>query len=83
MSTRHYHGVWTIRERLLNDLCVDLGFCLPAEASQRLIGWPDPDPTAFADAVFEAEGLAGPERDLHLYREVRRRVAEALSLETP
>ena len=26
--TRHHHGVSTIRERLLNDLCVDLGFCL-------------------------------------------------------
>ncbi|MFL6240068.1 MAG: hypothetical protein ACJ735_11320 [Actinomycetes bacterium] len=72
----------TIRERLMNDLCVDLGFCLPPDDTARLLAWENPDVTAFTDAVFKAEGMVQP-YDLHLYRQVRNRVAEALRHEPP
>jgi hypothetical protein len=72
----------TIREKLLNDLCVDLGFCLPPEDTARLLSWESPEVAAFTDAVFEAEQMTSP-YDLHLYRQVRDRVAEALRSEVP
>lgn len=67
----------TARVRLLNDLCFGLGFCLPPEDSARLLAWEDPDFLEFTDAVFEAEGMELP-YDLHLYRQVRDKVTEAL-----
>jgi hypothetical protein len=44
-------------ERLLYELCVKLGFCLPAAESRRLCESPPPDVDSFTDAVFEAEGM--------------------------
>jgi len=62
-------------ERLLSELYVDLGFCLPVEAQIRLEQNPGTDVDAFADAVFRAEGL-NPETEisLHLRRDTRARV---------
>lgn len=70
----------SVRERLMQDLCVDLGFCLPPEDVARLIAWQTPAIDAFTDAVFAAEEMAQP-YDQHLYRQVRHRVAEALRRE--
>jgi len=63
-------------ERLLEELCVALGFCLPPDASARLMHEPPTDIDAFTDAVIRAEGL-DPCADipLQLRRDVRARVA--------
>ena len=56
--------------RLLDELCVGLGFCLPPADRDRLDANPPTDESAFTDAVFVAEGL-WPCTDLHLWRSVR------------
>jgi hypothetical protein len=43
--------------RLLNDLCVRLGYCLPPGDQQRLIDDPPTSVDEFTDAVVAAEGL--------------------------
>jgi hypothetical protein len=42
---------------LLRELCVELGFCLPAEAQRRLEDDPPPEIDEFTDAVFREEGM--------------------------
>jgi hypothetical protein len=64
-------------DRLLNDLCVKLGFCLPPADQLRITQHPPRDVRAFTDAVFLAEGLDVELADRHLYRQVRDMVAEA------
>jgi hypothetical protein len=58
---------------LLDELCVDLGFCLPPDARGRLQDSPPCDVDAFTNAVFVAEGL-DPRLDTRLRRQVRERV---------
>ncbi|MFL6074245.1 MAG: hypothetical protein ACJ73S_12680 [Mycobacteriales bacterium] len=60
-------------QALLDELCVELGFCLPPAGQRRLRDAPPPDPDAFTDAVFRAEGLEPP-FDRRLWRQVRERV---------
>jgi hypothetical protein len=57
---------------LLEELCVDLGFCLPSEAAARIQEKPETDVDSFTDAVICAEGL-DPQADipLNLRRKVR------------
>ena len=61
---------------LLEELCVDLRFCLPPDAQVQLIREPPPDVDEFTDAVIRAERL-DPYADIptRLRREVRERVA--------
>ena len=42
---------------LLYELCVDLGFCLQADAAERFYEDTPTDPASFARAVFEADGV--------------------------
>ncbi|MEU5611274.1 hypothetical protein AB0H03_21470 [Streptomyces sparsogenes] len=56
-------------QRLLYELCVDLGFCLPPEEHRRLREAPPADADIFTDAVFEAEGM-GPGEDRRQVRDV-------------
>lgn len=42
---------------LLYELCVRLGFCLPAADQRRLECEPPVEVDSFADAVFVAEGM--------------------------
>ena len=65
-----------IVERLLDQLCVDLGFCLPPRARARLSKTPPEGVEAFTDAVFNAEGLNRETANKHLWRQVRDRVAK-------
>lgn len=44
-------------QRLLNELCIKLGFCLPPNDIRRLCESPPGDVDSFTDAVFEAEGM--------------------------
>ena len=64
-------------ETLLNELCVDWGFCLPPQEQARLKDTPPSDVDAFTDAVIRAEGL-DPYLDipLRLRRDVKRRVEQ-------
>ena len=59
---------------LLDELCVELGFCLPSDDHAHLQNNPPKDIDAFTDAVFRAEGLA-PLADRNLRRQVRAKVA--------
>ena len=61
---------------LLNDLCVDYGFCLALADKECLKADPPTNADAFTDAVFIAEGM-NPCSDLHLRRLVKSRVAKA------
>lgn len=60
-------------QRLLDELCADLGFCLPTREQARLRQWPHLDPDALTDAIFVAEGM-DPRLYQHLRRQVQARV---------
>ena len=68
--------------RLLDELCVHQGFCLPSPAKSRLEQMPPDDADEFARAVFTAEGLNPDSADRHLFRQVRNRIAEAMRRST-
>jgi hypothetical protein len=61
-------------ERLLYELCVRLGFCLPIADQQRLSAAPPSDVEAFTDAVFVAERM-DPHGHPNLRKQVVARVA--------
>jgi hypothetical protein len=64
-------------QRLLDRLCVQLGFCLPPEGQQRLRENPPSDVLSFTDTVFVEEGLDPATADRRLYRQVRDVIAES------
>jgi hypothetical protein len=68
--------------QLLDELCVDLGFCLPPSAKSQLEQEPPDQAEAFARAVFIAEGLNPDSADLHLFRQVRSRISDAMHRST-
>jgi hypothetical protein len=68
--------------QVLNELCVELGFCLPDEAQQALTNEVPATPREFADAVFLAEGLPLPIKTSHLYEQVLE-VIERYFIEDP
>ena len=63
--------------RLLDRLCVQLGFCLPPEGQQRLTETPPSDVLSFTNAVFIEEGLDPSTADRDLYRQVRDVIADS------
>jgi hypothetical protein len=65
--------------RLLLDLCVDFGFCLPPIEQERLVAQPHDNVDAFTDAVFVAEGLNPGYANGRLWRQVRDRVAASFA----
>ena len=65
--------------RLLNDLCVRLGYCLPLEDQQGIIDDPPATVDAFTDAVVVAEGLDPVLMASEQRQQVRRVVAAAFS----
>jgi hypothetical protein len=68
---------------LLDELCVDLGFCLPKAEYARLEATPPPDVDAFTDAVFVAEGFDPQRADKDLRGEIRTRVARYFRTDVP
>jgi hypothetical protein len=58
---------------LLDELCVELGFCLPAAECESLMNSPPRDVDAFADAVLAAEGI-DPSLNKQLRRAVRSKI---------
>jgi hypothetical protein len=65
-------------QRLLDELCTDLGFCLPASEQIRLCSAPPLESDAFTDAVFIAEGM-DPSLHKQLRRTVRAKIATRMS----
>ena len=57
-------------EMLLSELCETQGFCLSAEARERLSAGPPQPPIEFAEAVLRAEGLDPTTTDRQLLRSV-------------
>lgn len=68
--------------RLLYDLCVDLGFCLPEEAQQALVDNTPATSREFANAVFIAEGLPLPIKTSELYEQVLEIVVRYFAVES-
>ncbi|MFJ2952093.1 hypothetical protein ACIO8H_31430 [Streptomyces sp. NPDC087226] len=64
--------------RLLYELCVELGFCLPDHERRRLEDAPPPDADRFTDAVFAAEGM-DPGPHTRLRQQVRDTVSRHMS----
>jgi len=62
---------------LLNDLCAQVGFCLPPKKRERLESNPPGDVDSFARAVCIAEGLNPDLLERQIYRRVRDIVATA------
>ncbi|WBC17223.1 hypothetical protein O7600_10485 [Micromonospora sp. WMMA1998] len=63
--------------RLLDELCVKLGFCLPPEERRRLRESPPAGVDGFTDAVLAAEGMSGSE-----HPDLRRQVREVVERHT-
>ena len=63
--------------KLLDKLCVSLGFCLSPDHIERLVSDPPSEVLDFTDEVFRADGLDPRVADRHLYRQVRDMVALA------
>jgi hypothetical protein len=68
-------------QKLLDQLCAELGFCLPCDVQDHLISSLGTDADAFTDRVIEAEGLDPVLIDGNLRRQVRARVAAVLNPE--
>jgi hypothetical protein len=62
---------------LLQILCIDLGFCLPFDVSEKLELNPPRTVEGFTGAVFRAEGLDPALADRKLYDQIRKVVAHA------
>jgi hypothetical protein len=62
---------------LLDELCVELGFCLPVAKRETLMNAPPGDVDAFTDAVFAAEGM-DPGFHKQLRRAVRNKIERRL-----
>lgn len=60
---------------LLSRLCIEVGYCIPSEAAERLEADPPLTAKEFTDAVFCAEGLHPERLGSNCYRSVFDRVA--------
>ena len=65
-------------EWLLEELCTELGFCLPPASAAHLRQLPPADADEFARAVFRLEDL-DPAADRRLYSDVRARAERVYS----
>ncbi len=57
---------------LLNELCVDLGFCIPADDQTRIVTAEHWNVDEFTNAVLRAEGF-NPEHGTQWSRDIRQR----------
>ncbi len=55
---------------LLEELCIQYGFCLPPEENERLVANTPSDAESFALAVFRTEGLEPAPSHRRLFQEV-------------
>src|SRR5688572_18388905 len=69
--------------KLLDEVCLELGFCLPPWEVTRLLHSPPPSIDAFTDAIFLAEGLSLPLADRKLWKKVRDVVSKHFQYRVP
>jgi hypothetical protein len=62
---------------VLDELCVELGFCLPLHRRTEITASPPGTVNAFTDALFEAEGI-DPTANQRLYVQVRDKIERRL-----
>jgi len=55
-------------EQLLDQVCVELGFCLPHKVKSRLIKFPPNTSEKFTQSVIKGEGLNIDVLDKSLYK---------------
>jgi hypothetical protein len=56
--------------RLLSNLCIRWGWCIPPDAAQKLVDFPPGTAHEFTDAIVIAEGLDPATTDRHSYRKL-------------
>jgi len=59
--------------RLLDELCIELGFCIPPKVKAELMENPPVDETACVNAVIRAEGLEPEQVALTMFRDMKAR----------
>ena len=64
---------------LLQQLCVELGFCLPPLEIEKLASDPPSGVLDFTNAVLVAEGMEMPSTNLRLCRQVRDKDSSAFA----
>ncbi len=64
----------------LSVLCIEWGFCLPIDSIEELKKRDNFDPTEFAEAVFDAEGM-NPELEIQWKRKIRNRFIKTFGQE--
>ncbi|REL26691.1 hypothetical protein DXX93_08955 [Thalassotalea euphylliae] len=57
-------------EKLLDQVCVDLGFCLPPNVKSRLIKFPPKTSEKFTKTLIEVEGFTIETIDKSLYKQL-------------
>ena len=67
-------------EALLSKLCIELGFCLDADAIKKMLQSPPETVEEFTAQVFRFEGLDPETADRHLVRQVKNFVAAAFDI---
>lgn len=77
MRLRKEEDVRVDVSRLLEELCVRLGYCLPPGAQEAIVANPPSSVDAFTDVVIRAEGLDPVLMDTRGRQQVREVVARA------
>lgn len=62
---------------LLNDLCVDLGFCIPPKDAKRIVESKQLEADDFACQILVAEGM-NPEYEIQWRRKIREKFIKQL-----
>lgn len=63
--------------KLLDELCVELGFCLSMEAKEKILSMQQYEAEDFTRNVFEAEGMSLEAADPNLYRKVKKKFTDS------
>jgi hypothetical protein len=64
----------------LDEICVELGFCLPPKDIENLVDRKYYEADQFVREIFTVEGM-NPERELRLFRQVKKRFTDRFGYE--
>jgi hypothetical protein len=62
-------------KRFLDEICVDMGFCLPQKEIESLVSRKHYVADDFVREIFDIEGL-NPDLELTLFRQVKKRFTD-------